>query len=72
MMLLEAWERNQSQVCLAGVKALEQAKQAGVPAYYRDPSAGEGLVKELPDGRRLLVDVTGQDERVIALLDPRG
>ncbi len=72
MMLLDTWTRNQARVRLAGVLALEQAKAAGVAAYYRDPSLGQGLVKELPDGRRLLVDVAGQEERVTATLGPRG
>jgi hypothetical protein len=72
MMLLDKWQRNQARVRQAGLLALEQAKQAGVAAYYRDPSAGDGLVKELPDGSRVLVDVTGQEERVTAILGPRG
>lgn len=72
MMLLDKWRRNEKRVQQAGMIALKQAKEAGVPAYYRDPSLGEGLVKELPDGRRLLVDVNEREERVIADFGPRG
>ncbi len=71
-MLLDRWQRNQARVRQAGVVALQQAKEAGVAAYYRDPSAGDGLVKEMPDGSRLLVEVTGHEERVTAILGPRG
>ena len=70
MMLLEKWRENERRVQEVGHTAIAQARAAGVPAYYRDPSLGEGIVKEMPDGRRLLIeDDTGED-RLIAELGP--
>ena len=55
MMLLDKWRENEDRVRQAGTIALKQAREAGVPAYYRDPSLGEGVVKEMPDGNRVLI-----------------
>lgn len=55
-MLLDKWRKNKDRVRQAGAIARERARTAGGPAYYRDASIGDGLVKEMPDGRRVLVD----------------
>ncbi|WP_264048481.1 hypothetical protein [Methylobacterium flocculans] len=35
-----------------GARALEEARRAGVPAYYMDRSLGDGVIREMPDGTR--------------------
>ena len=35
-----------------GACALEEARQAGVPAYYMDRSLCDGIIREMPDGTR--------------------
>ncbi|GGE07452.1 hypothetical protein GCM10011390_28140 [Aureimonas endophytica] len=72
MMLLDKWQENETRIREAGRIALGLAKDAGVPAYYRDPVLGAGLVKELPDGRRLLVEIRDGQEHVTGHFQPRG
>jgi hypothetical protein len=72
MMLLDKWRKNKDCVRQAGAIARERARTAGVPAYYRDPSLGDGIVKEMPDGRRILVDEADEEERLAAAFVWRG
>jgi hypothetical protein len=34
-----------------GERAIERANRAGVPAYFMNPSLGEGIIRRMPDGR---------------------
>ena len=72
MMLLDKWRQNGERVRQAGVLALEQAKAASVPAYFRDAAFGEGIVKQMPDGSRLMVDVKEHGEPLTEQRRPRG
>ena len=45
--------------------------EAGVPVYYLDISLGEGIVKEMPDGTRYLIEVRNSDEIVLQTFAPR-
>jgi hypothetical protein len=69
-MLIEKWLENQHRVKLAGKMAVESARKAGVPAYYRDRVLG-GIVKEMPDGRRQLIEIDGDRDIVKETLGPR-
>lgn len=71
MMLLDKWRENAERVRQVGRIAVEKARAASVCAYYRDQALG-GIIKEMPDGQRLLVDVTGQEDHVRAVFGPRG
>lgn len=33
-------------------RAIEKARAAGFPAYYIDDCHGEGIIREMPDGRK--------------------
>jgi stage V sporulation protein SpoVS len=46
----------EAEIAKVGVKAIEQAHAVGVAAHYIDESLGDGLVKEMPDGTRQLID----------------
>lgn len=71
MMLMEKWRENESRVRLMGVEAISRAKAAGVPSYYMDPFVGDGIIKEMPDGSRVLLDSTVDEETVLKTLGPR-
>ena len=70
-MIVEKWHQNEASVLRAGELAVDAARKAGVPAYYTDPSIGEGIVKELPDGTRQLVRVDGDRDIVLGTFGPR-
>lgn len=56
MILTKLIRENAEAISQVGVRALEEAKHAGVPAYYMDPSLGDGIIRELPDGTRERVE----------------
>lgn len=35
-----------------GEVAIAKARRAGVPAVYKEPALGPGLIREMPDGTR--------------------
>lgn len=70
-MLIEKWHQNELDVLRAGELALEAARKAGVAAYYTDPSLGDGIVKEFPDGTRQVVVVDGDEDVILGTLGPR-
>jgi hypothetical protein len=63
-MLLELLHKDEAEIAKVGVKAIEQAHAAGVAAYYIDESPGDGIVKEMLDGTRQLVDDAGVHREV--------
>ena len=70
-MLMETWRRNADALRRVGEQALKAAREARVPAYYSDPSLGEGLIKEMPDGSRFRVAVAGDDDVILETVAPR-
>jgi hypothetical protein len=43
-----------------------------VAAYYIDESLGDGIVKEMPDGTRQLIDSSMDGDVVLQTRSPRG
>ena len=72
MMLLDKWRQNEDRVRQAGTIAIEQARKTGVPAYYRDLSLGDGIVKEMPDGSRVLLGEADEEECISGASERRG
>lgn len=69
-MIIDQWHRNETKVRQAGRIAVEEARRAGAPAYYHDQKAG-GLVREMPDGSRQLVEILDGEDVVVEQLGPR-
>lgn len=69
-MIIEQWRKNKTRILQAGRIAVEEAHRAGAPAYYHDSEAG-GLVREMPDGSRQLVQVVDGQDVVVDQLVPR-
>ncbi|WP_187968693.1 hypothetical protein [Aquibium microcysteis] len=69
-MIIEQWRRNQAKLRQAGRIAVEEARCAGAPAYYHDPREG-GVVRELPDGSRHLVEFINGEDVVVREIGPR-
>jgi hypothetical protein len=66
-MLLSEWLRQHPDALRqVGVRALEDAKQAGVPVAYLDPEYGDDIIREFPDGRRERV-IRGKHGAVVAI-----
>ena len=70
-MIIEKWRANESKIKRSGPLAIEAARKAGVPAYYRDLELGEGIVKEMPDGSRHLVEIVDGKDLVRKTFGPR-
>ena len=70
-MLLDILHQNKERIAQAGPKAIRRALEAGVPVYYIDRALGDGIVKEMPDGTRHLIDVKDGNEIVLQTLAPR-
>jgi len=68
MALLENMEKYEHAMRLAGRRAIDQAKRAGVSAYYMDEAIGSGIIKELPDGTQQRIQLQGSREVVIETL----
>lgn len=69
-MIIEQWRKNEVKVREAGRIAVNEARSVGAPAYYHDPKAG-GMVREMPDGSRQLIDVVDGQDVVRLELGPR-
>jgi hypothetical protein len=50
-MLFEILDQHAGALKTMGERAIEQANRAGVPAYFMNPSLGEGIIRRMPDGR---------------------
>lgn len=70
-MLLEKLRKNKDRIKAAGRIAVEQAKAAGVPSYYRDPKLGDRLIREMPDGSRMAIEIVDGEDRDIENVEPR-
>ena len=68
--LLENMEKYPDAMRTSGRRAIEQAKRAGVPAYYLDPALGDGIIRELPDGTRQRIQPQGDEDVVIETFAP--
>lgn len=70
MALIEKMEKYPDAMRTSGRREIEQAKRAGVPAYYVDPALGDGIIKELPDGTRQRIQPRGDEDVVVEILAP--
>jgi hypothetical protein len=70
-MLLDVLRQDEEKIAQAGAKAIRKALEAGVPVYYVDNALGEGIIKEMPDGTRHLIEVDDGAEVVIQTFAPR-
>jgi hypothetical protein len=71
MILTKLIRENAEAIRQVGTRALEEARQAGVPAYYMDPSLGEGVVREMPDGTRERIERRDGRDVVVETYGPR-
>lgn len=70
-MLLDVLHKSEDRIAQAGPTAIKRALEAGVPVYYLDDALGEGIVKEMPDGTRHLIDLRDGAEFVLQTFAPR-
>lgn len=68
-MLLENATKYAEAIRTAGQRAIRRAKLAGAPVYYMDPSISDGIIRELPDGSRQVVEIGDGADVVIRNLD---
>ena len=71
MMIFEKARENAEAIKQGGARAIEEAKRVGVPAYYLDPSLGEGIIKELPDGTRQRIKLIDGEDVVVESIGPK-
>jgi hypothetical protein len=64
-MLLDVLHQDEENIAQAGPKAIKKALEAGVPVYYIDNALGDGIVKEMPDGKRYLIEVDNGEEIIL-------
>lgn len=50
-MLFQNLDKHAESLRTMGLRAIEDANRAGVPAYFMDPRLGEGVIRRLPNGR---------------------
>jgi hypothetical protein len=70
-MLLDILHQDEESIAQAGPKAISKALEAGVPVYYIDRALGDGIVKEMPDGTRHLIEVYDGNEILLQTFAPR-
>lgn len=70
-MIIDKWRENEAKVKRAGVLAVDAARRAGVPAYYRDAALGSGIIKEMPDGTRHMIEVVGDEDVIVESFVPK-
>lgn len=70
-MIIDKWRENEAKVKRAGMLAVDAARRAGVPAYYRDATLGSGIVKEMPDGTRHMIKVVGDQDMIVETFGPK-
>jgi hypothetical protein len=66
MVLFDKILENADALRQVGLRALEDARKAGVAVAYMDPAFGDDIIHEFPDGRRERL-VRGQNPRVVAI-----
>ena len=72
MKLFDKVRENADAIRQVGTVARERARAAGVPSYYMDPSLGEGIIKEMPDGTRHRIESSDGGDVVVESFRPRG
>ena len=55
MWILKILTEKKTAMAGMGAAATAEAKAAGISSYYEDPSAGDGIVEERPDGTKRLI-----------------
>lgn len=70
MTLAKLIRDNAEAISEVGLRALEEAKKAGVPAYYMDRSVGDGIIREWPDGTREHIEHRGGQMVVLETYAP--
>jgi ABC-type sugar transport system substrate-binding protein len=70
-MLLDVLHQDEENIAQAGPKAIKKALRAGVPVYYIDNALSDGIVKEMPDGKRYLIEVDNGEEVILQTFAPR-
>jgi len=70
-MLLDILHQDEENIAQAGPDAIKKALEAGVPVYYIDRALGDGIVKEMPDGTRHLIEVDHGKEIILQTFAPR-
>jgi ABC-type sugar transport system substrate-binding protein len=70
-MLLDVLHQDEENIAQAGPKAIKKALEAGVPVYYIDNALSDGIVKEMPDGKRYLIEVDNGEEVILQTFAPR-
>ncbi|GEP07569.1 hypothetical protein [Methylobacterium oxalidis] len=70
MMLFEKARENAAAIRQLGERAIAEARRAGVPAFT-DPSLGEGIIREMPDGTRHRLVRVGDEDVVVESFGPR-
>lgn len=70
MMIFEKARENAKAIEQMGQRAIEESKKLGAPAYYMDPTLGDGIIKELPDGTRQRIERIQGEEIVIETFGP--
>ena len=71
MVLFERIRENADAIRQVGDRAVEEARKLGVPSHYCDPALGDGIIRELPDGTRQLVELKDGEEVVVETFGPR-
>lgn len=51
-------------------RAVEKARRAGYPAYYIDDCIGEGVIRQMPDGRKDRIVVQHGKATVVPVEEP--
>jgi len=70
-MLLDILHQDEESIAQGGPKAIRKALEAGVPVYYIDRALGDGIIKEMPDGTRHLIEVDDGNEIILQTFAPR-
>lgn len=71
MMLFDKARENAEAIRQIGSRAIEEARRAGVPAFYMDPALGAGIIREMPDGTRHRLQTVEGREVVVESFGPR-
>lgn len=68
-MLLENATKYEEAIRTAGERAMRRARLAGVPVYYMDARLADGIIRELPDGSRQVVEIRDGEDIVVESLE---
>ncbi|MCJ2063544.1 hypothetical protein MKK63_12590 [Methylobacterium sp. J-088] len=71
MILTTLLRQNSEAIRRVGTDARDEARRAGVPAYYMDPALGDGIVRDMPDGTCERVERRDGRRTVVETYDPR-